>query len=225
MPKRSEAPPWLPDWHDTAGYPDPNSLPGTSARWRWRWEFQRRDPAYQRDWAERADHPRSFWHERYGLKDPVDPASPTASYLEWPLYWIQPHGAGDRTLAIRQRAGTVLIQLDLSRPLHPQFKGAEFSLQPWTVDEADLKKAEIVPGFLVMPNRRRGKGFYWRPNDWVRYLRLLDARARGASRAEIVGVLYPNLSNDYPERSQDNHWRDDRRRAGELLRGRHYTLF
>src|SRR5215472_15227298 len=50
------------------------------------------DPDYQDDWAERANRPAGVWHKRYGLTGPVDPASPMASFVGWPLYWVQPRG-------------------------------------------------------------------------------------------------------------------------------------
>jgi hypothetical protein len=215
-------PPWLPDWRDLTDYPDPKAALGTSSSHRWRWEFQRRDPDYQHDWAERTERPEGFWRERYGLTEPIDPASPRARFAGL-VYWVQPRGAGDRRLEITQAAGTALIQVDLTRPLMQQFRSAEFTLQPWTVDEADLMEPQVEAGFLVI-NNRRYKGFQWRPKDWLRYLRLLDAGASGASKDEVVGVLYPHLTNEYPERMQDIHLRDDRRTARKLLKNRKYTL-
>jgi hypothetical protein len=216
-------PPWLPDWRDATGYPDPKAPVGTSSSHRWRWEFQRRDPDYQRAWAERTNRPAGFWRQRYGLIKPVDPASPGASFVGWPVYWVQPRRAGDRRLEIIQGAGTALIQFDLTRPLSQQFKWAEFALQAWALDEADLRQPKVESGFIVISNRH-SKRFQSRPKHWLRYLRLLDANASGAPKHEIVHVLYPNLSNDYPERMQDTHLRDDRRAARRLIRDRKYTL-
>jgi hypothetical protein len=221
-PSDERPPPWLPDWRDVTGYPDPKAPIGTTSSQRWRWEFQRRDPGYQRDWTERTDRPAGFWRERYGLTKPIDPASPRASFAG-AVYWIQPRGAGDRRFVIVQGSGTALIQFDLTRPLMPQFKWAEFTLQPWMLDEADVREARVDAGFLVI-SARRYKGFQWRPRDWQRYLRLLDADASGASKDEIVDVLYPRLTNKYPERMQDSHLRDDRRAAWKLLKDRKFTL-
>jgi hypothetical protein len=77
-----ETPPaWLPDWRDPAAYPDPESRNGHNERHRWRWEFLRRNPLYRDDWIERASHPRGYWLEQYGLRDPVDPATAKAFFL------------------------------------------------------------------------------------------------------------------------------------------------
>jgi hypothetical protein len=218
-----QAPPWLPDWRNTTGYPEPKVPVGTSSSHRWRWEFQRRDPDYQCEWAGRANRSAEFWRERYGLIKPVDPASPKASFVAWPIYWIQPRGAGDLSFEIRQRAGTALIQFDLKRPLGPQFESAQFILQPWTLDEAD-EQAQEQSGFLLIC-KRGGKGFQWRPKDWLRYLRLLDAQASGAPKLEILAAFYPNISNEYPEYEQNTHLKNDLRAVRKLLRYRQYTLF
>jgi hypothetical protein len=207
-------PPWLSDWRGVAGYPDPDSPRGTSSRHRWRWEFLRRDPAYQHAWAESRDRPARFWHERYWLRywltDPVDPASPKAFFTTPRRYWFIPaRGENQNQTAhlevkqeIIQRAGTALVEFDLTRPLQPQIESVGWHLQAW-----------------VEERHRRGKGFQWRPKDWLRYLRLLDADASGAPKDEIVGVLYPTLTNEFPERQQDTHLRDDRRAALNLRDG------
>jgi hypothetical protein len=224
MPESATRPaPWLPDWRNGAGYPDPEAPMATTSRHRWRWEFQRRDPVYQRDWAERTDRPTDFWRRRYGLRAPLDPRYPTAFFVTDRRWLIVPPKKGDQKCEVTIRQGTALVEFDLTRPLRPQFKWAEFHLQAWVIDESDLRKSQIESGFSVK-RTRRGEGFQWRPKDWLRYLRLLDADASGASKDEIVGILYPKLTNKYPERTQDGHLTDDRQAARKLLRDRKYIL-
>lgn len=219
MPKSFDRPPpaWLPNWRDAAGYPDPDALPGTSARWRWRWEFLRRCREYQSDWTEQADHPAEFWRERYGLTKPVDPASPEASFVSPIRYWLQPLERGDRRLSITQRAGTALVRFDLTLPLQPQFESAAFALRAWSLDKSDLKRAKVEAGFLVISNRR--KGYQWRPSHWVRYLRLLDADATGAPTDEIGRILHPGLKNEPGVRELSYALRNDRCAARRLRDG------
>lgn len=220
MPKpfdRPPPPPWLPNWRDAAGYPDPDAPPGTSARWRWRWEFLRRFREYQSNWIEKADHPAEFWRERYGLRKPVDPASPHASFVSPVRYWIQPLEKGDRRLSITQREGTALVRFDLTLPLEPQLEWAEFTLRAWTVDESDLKDPQVEAGFLVISNRR--KGYQWKPSHWLRYLRLLDADAIGTPIGEIGRILHPGLKNERGVRALSYALRNDRRAARALRDG------
>lgn len=217
-------PSWLPDWRGLTGYPDPNTSFGTTSRYRWRWEFQRRDPDYHRDWAERADRPADFWRRRYGLQAPLDPGSPTASFAADRRYLIVPPQTTDQKCEITIRGGTALVEFDLTRPLQPQVKSAEFQLRAWTSNESDLRRPQVQDGFIVKRSRR-GKGFQLRPKDWLRYLRLLDADASGACKEEIGRVLYPNLTNESEQRMLDTHLRDDRSAVRKLLKDRKYTLF
>ena len=147
----SERPSWLPDWRDPANYPGPKtrSLP------RWWWEFQRRDPAYWRDWAERADRSASFWREQYGIPAPLDPASPTvalATDRRWLI--VPPQTKEDQTCEITIRAGTALVEINLTRPLEPQLKSVALTLQAWMLEESDLTQPRIEAGFLVKKPRR-----------------------------------------------------------------------
>ena len=211
-----ESPPlWLPDWHDASGYPDPGAPKGTTTCHRWRWEFMRRSRQYQSDWAERAARSAEFWRAQYRLMGPVDPESSRASFIGPVRYWIQPLRKGDRVFPIQQRAGTALIQVDLTLPLKPQFESAEFSLRPSTLDEADLKRAKVEGGFFVMSNR--SKGYQWKPTNWLRYLRLLDADSTGAPTNEIGRILHPGKKNEPGIRELSNLLRNDRSAAQRLL--------
>jgi hypothetical protein len=215
-------PRWLPDWRNASGYPDPDAPKGTTACARWRWEFLRRSRQYRSDWAERTARPPEFWRAQYLLMDPVDPASPRASFIGPVLYWCRPLARGDQTLTIQQRAGTALIQVDLTLPLQPQFKSAEFALRPYTLDEVDLKRAKIEAGFFVMSNRR--KGYQWKPVDWLRYLRLLDADSTGASTDEIGRILHPGKQNAPGSRELSYLLRNDRLAARRLCDGRYRLI-
>jgi hypothetical protein len=222
-----EQPPrWLPDWRDAAAYPTPGSPSWISAN-QWRWEFQRRDPAYQRDWVEFTklaaiygidpDTPAGDLKmrlgprfkalvDKYGMLKPIDPASPSPPlFVQVRRLAISPPGQPIEMKAIRLEEGTALVQIDLRQPLAPQLTKTRGRLLALT---ADWKPARLAQ---------------WRPERWLTYLRLLDADACAATKDEISRVLYPNLENDYPHRNLDARLRDDRRAAQKLCRGDGYT--
>jgi hypothetical protein len=78
------------------------------------------------------------------------------------------------------------VIFDLSQPLDPQLKAVGVSLRKY--QEHYIEKREITK--TVTRHH---------VNNWVRYLRALDAQATGASLDAIAEVLLPQHSNTYPE--------------------------
>jgi hypothetical protein len=208
------APAWLPDWHWFAGYPD-------STLWyskpQWAWEFLRRDRAFQKDWAEGnsdlrttagslpAGPPFRAIADKYNLHKPKNPASPSPPVFVTvcsapPIIFPGKH-------CVRVDESEVLIRLDKHLPLKPQLaRATRWLLQ---MDEG-LKHCQ--------------RAFQWRPKDWLRYLRLLDAIASEAPRGEILEKLYCGLYgnpkrglSEYEQRLQ--RFKDDRRAAKRLCCG------
>src|ERR1700739_3527049 len=88
-------PPWLPDWLDQSQYPS------DTTRLEWAWQFLRRNPEYQRFWAEL-------------IKPQYDPA-----HVDWSLQRaaVRARRVSDRVRpSLHQHAGNYLLE-----PFREQF--------------------------------------------------------------------------------------------------------
>lgn len=191
------------DFRESKHYAAPRSVS------RWRWEFLRRSEEYQRKadqhgWAPNVT-PDASCHE-FGLRRYYDYRSPYQlgmAYSE-PGYrihlptlddlkrWRELPGF-DAYRALRRVLGTLtelqdgvsaLLVVDRSLPLSMQFDRLE----------EQLKASAKFSGEKFVFQRER-------PADWLKYLRILDGQASGASLDEIACAVYPEASNVYPDYS------------------------
>ena len=123
----------------------------------------------------------------------------TASRKQWLQYceWVIenlgsefPHGGTER----------LLIAFDLRYPIEPQIAGAKAHLKD--------RQAKLKSDGAIDPQRAHSK----RPDDWLNYLRALDAVANNVKVNDIVSALLPDdawlntLDNDYKPKKAVEKW-------------------
>jgi hypothetical protein len=146
--------------------------------------------------------------EKYQLLRPVDPASPIApEYKQWRGMMYAIPGLETHVARTKLKERIVFVQFDLDEPPEPQFRLAEAH-------------------FIKLAERRnlRKRRAQWQPEHWLRYLRLLDAAATGATREQIASVLYPLLRDDHDRRTLHHHLTKDRSRARGMCDGGYRRL-
>jgi len=74
---------------------------------------------------------------------------------------------------------------DLTRPLKPQFINAQRFLLEYQSEQINEGKIHVT---MVKKHK----------DNWIEYLRILDAKAENVSNEEIARVMFPNLKNEYP---------------------------
>lgn len=192
----------VPDWRDASAY-------GAQPDWnvnRWRWEFLRRrndlrDEFDEKCEAEFADTMKRF-HETPEHFDGspyrpdergfhifsrlIAPDCPLLQPLPNPRIGDQPYFAiswtdGVGTGAFYKReppAGHLRVDFDLSKPIEPQLRAAKKLL-------------------LTSQVKHAGKAIQIRhhPDKWPTYLRVIDARADGASWSMVAGILPSTVSS------------------------------
>jgi hypothetical protein len=84
--------------------------------------------------------------------------------------------------AHRYPPGTMLVVVDTTMPLEPQFSEAQRTIN------------EILAERGRQPALRKN-----RIREWRAYLRVLDARAAGATDDEIATEVYPDSGNSYED--------------------------
>jgi hypothetical protein len=215
------APAWLPDWTDATVYP----VLGKTPIKLWGWEFLRRNPAYQQDWetelapliaarGKAFDRTKSgeykfarwltYWNSpagnpfvhvgfKYGLARAEDPAFANPriapSSAGGGFFLTCPPGLSEYIAQVSIKRNEIYVKFDLDVDLFSQMEAAKFA----------LKKEAF--GIKFKTWRRREE-------DWLDYLRVLDAEAVEADRGKIGDVLYPNLRNDYPDYRRQERLRD-----------------
>jgi len=213
-----DIPAWLPNWREQNEYPSPS----TASRLEWAWQFLRRNPEYQQAWEQhirphydpsdlseaidsksshmrlrRLDRPqleetRVFQEQfRIGTHPPPAPSEPTAKLGFVAIRYAEIRG--EYTPRIPPGDDQVLMLFHLNLSIERQF--------------ADARK-------LLTSLRRRQ--FHASFDQYQRYLRLLDAKAVGASNADIAQVLYPTVENIFPAYDAKNRIRRDMRIARRL---------
>jgi hypothetical protein len=236
------APSWLPSWTNQTKYP------AKASRLDWAWEFLRRNPEYQKLWSQLIapnydprhvtmnlkrtpalaqkvydrvrtpikksfrDYPFDRFRAQFGIISvPLNPSErkarilfATIRYARKPLKrgGMPPGWTYSVPTALQDHE--VLVWFDLRRPIEWQLKTAKKVL----TEQIKEEKLEGVPF-----------QFRFRPQQYVRYLRLLDAKAAGVKDAFVAGVLYPGIKNTYPDYAGSRKVRDDRKIAERL---RHY---
>lgn len=99
----------------------------------------------------------------------------------------------------------VSIVFDITRPLKPQFAYAQKILLETQKDQAREGKISISK-----VNKHK--------DNWIEYLRILDAKTENISNEEIARVMFPNLSNEYPGYAGNEKVRKSLKRAEHLTR-------
>ena len=193
-----DVPGWLPNWLEKTGYPSPS---GTS-RLEWAWQFLRRNTAYQLAWEQhiqadydpseiaelmdrkrrlkrvgrvQLDETRHFWERfRISTYPPPAPSEPTAKLGFGAIRYAQkPAKLKAYAPKISLEDNEILVLFDLTQSIEHQLD--------------DTK--ELLASFT--PPRK----FRARVLQYQRYLRLLDAKAVGASNKVIAPVLYPTAKD------------------------------
>jgi hypothetical protein len=197
----------IPDWRN--GYPDVEALsPEQVAA-----EFLRRNRIYQRWWRDHVDEDgylKPFDREdlnRFGLAFPIgiDGMASLTFFLPTAARYLR-----GSTSSLSE--SDVAVVIDLSLPLDEQIVVAAEDLKGLQLHR--IKLGKITPRGTKQVRRQ----------NYVLYLRLLDAEACGATDGEIGEVLYPELNNDYPECRRTKRLSDDRKVAHELRDGGYVRL-
>jgi hypothetical protein len=220
-----DIPAWLPNWREQSEYPSPS---GTS-RLEWAWQFLRRNAEYQQAWEQHTpphydpsdlseaidskssrmplrrlgrpqlEETRVFQEQfRIGTYPPPAPSEPTAKLGFVAIRYAEIRGEYTPRIPLGDDQLLVLFHLNLS--IERQV--------------ADARK--------LLTSLRRGQ-FRASVDQYQRYLRLLDAKAVGASNADIAQVLYPGVKNIFPDYDAKNRIRKDMRIA-KRLRDHDYWL-
>lgn len=90
------------------------------------------------------------------------------------------HSVLGQITAVQQKGG-VFISIDLNLPLEIQFQKIK----------KILKDKDLITISKTISNVR--------PNEWLTYLRILDAYAEGEEIDVICSIIYPEKSNEYPD--------------------------
>jgi hypothetical protein len=183
-------PSWLPDWKDKSQYPDPKKTTPTM----WAWEFLRRSPAYQEFWNDHLSgkfkFPSKVLREKFGIISPTV-MPPSFSAHKGGFFGFENTGVivlaipqmpdGIPFPTIKLEKNETALVFNLSLPTAPQLKRAA----KWLDAEAEhMKKAGVIVP-VKTPSRPR-------VSKYQEYLRVLDARACGASYGEILKEAFKN---------------------------------
>jgi hypothetical protein len=206
----------LPDWTKEGEYPNKDK----TEIWEWAWEFLRRWPEYRNFWTEKVkpftgangfihrDAAGNFWPHldelisRFGVDLPSPPQSSTPSKFVSSQISFVPYDGSRDFQRLQLKENQIAIIIDLARPLPTQFKRA-------------YKSAETQQKSL----KSRLKRARSRATGYVTYLRILDGGEAGARSTEIADLLFPKVSNDYPENKRLKVSYDSREAAQNLRDG------
>jgi hypothetical protein len=211
----------IPDWTKEDEYPNR----GKTKIDKWAWEFLRRWPEYRNFWTGKVkpfigangfihrDAAGNFWPyrdelvARFGVDLPSPPQDSVPSYfVSSSLRFFQYDGRDFQRIQLKKCEIAVVI--DLARPLPTQFERA--------------RKCAKEQQKLLKPNGL--KHARSRARVYITYLRILDGEEAGAPSAEIADLLFPKVSNDYPEHKRLNVFYDSRKAAKKLRDGGYRAL-
>jgi hypothetical protein len=169
----------------------------------------RRNPRYQQDWAEKAeavvtstgafdnsliskelDAEITKIEQKYGImmaQDPREGRWPAAFRCEFVTTYECPWFLDSVRWAIQVDPDELFVKFNLKRPIGDQIE----VVRRWIENH---QRCLVNLGRIPKPRQTRN----WR-DKWPMYLRVLDARAAGASLNEIAGVLFPDMPNLYPQ--------------------------
>ena len=209
-PKLADLRSVIPNWRDPSAYPDTKGLsPSQLAA-----EFLRRNRDYQSWWQDQldADETGSITKldfeglKRFGLALPIgtDGIAHLAFFLPTAARIL--NGS-----ALREN--DVAYVFDLSLPLDEQIAVAARDLK-------GFQQHRIKQGNTISAQGTKQV----RTQNYVLYLRILDAEVSGATDAEIGAAFYPELDDDYPDRRRTKRLSDDRKVAHRLRDGGYLRL-
>lgn len=211
----------VPNWRDPDGYP---TRPDELHLEQWRWEFLRRRADYREAWLNAEPDPKlraglRYWPQsqpRFGLHIMYDPREPLPTWKPFHAHFrhesydagsyttfqeivdgIEEMGMeGFRKMAERLGDNIWLYDFDIREPIKPQIRKAESRL-------SDLVEFKRETENFEPPRQRRIKD-----NNWPQYLRVLDARAEGATFSEIGKVVLaissdPDYDHEAASRAQE----------------------
>lgn len=99
----------------------------------------------------------------------------------------------------------ISIVFDITRPLKPQIANAQKVL-------LENQKNQVKEGKIRVNTVRKHK------DNWIEYLRILDAKAEKVKNNEIARDMFPNLSNEYPDYQGNQKVRKSLKAAEYLIK-------
>ncbi len=238
----------VPDWLRPQDYPAPRG----AAKATWAWEFLRRNKEYRAVWLYMesfngrigCDQTGKFWRyyremrEKFGIVDPCNPRQNNwipafsdlgTTYVEAPaLRWerlpcddpagssgfVRPSRANLSKETILENSRFTLswfeigFAIDLRLPLDGQFKAIRKLAEE---DQLALKKAG-----RINPKTARTS------DQYVRYLRILDAEDAGVKRSVVMDALFADIENGYSAGRLRSKAFDNARTEAQRLRDSGY---
>lgn len=214
---------------------------------KWAWEFLRRNPAYIEEWEkelplelerrkkllsdpETKDAPylegykkntpesshfiipgRSLdkYFKKWGMLNLVNPAqdnpfpNPFNQFMSFQYGNVQGGNMGNIKKIFL--GNYISIVYDITHPLKPQIANAQKIL-------LEIQKDKVKEGKTLINRPKKHK------DNWIEYLRILDANAENVSNEEIARVMFPLLSNDYPSYAGNEKVRKSLKRAEYLTK-------
>ena len=169
------------------------------------WEFLRRNEKYQIDYSDK-----TVSLEKYYLAERVDPETDKFEIK----YWRKPYSVAygtykDCTIKIKSWEAAIIV--DQRFPLSKQVKKAIKDLELYI----DINKIFGRPLPIVRPEIG---------SEYIRYLRVLDARKKAARPKDIGLNIFPNVSNNPDDRQRDRSVRDAIKAANDLCGGDYQKL-
>lgn len=156
----------------------------------------------------------SKYADKWQLTTLIDPARSTlpdgarswklaagVSYLRWSFE------ADQQQAMVLEQPAQLIVRVDLRVPRERLIEAITTVI--------DGARAELR---IEAPERRN------RPENWITYLRILDADETGATDDDICTALWPDLSNAYPERAATKQLSKARRAARALRDGGYLAL-
>jgi hypothetical protein len=185
----------------------------------WAWEFLRRSTAYRKFWQEKIQPlidkgawPRQLLIAQFGVSLPSPPwiRTPPAFVAEG-TYLL----SNDETGLLQRiplEDNHIAIVIDLTRPLEGQFQRA------FEVAKGDQQIAQRKGDQQIAQRKVR-----IRADNYVRYLRVLDADEARARPGTIAGLLYPDLDGP-PQNNRLQALYEDRKVARRMRDGGYRLL-
>ena len=233
---------WRPDWRNESMYPDPEK----TTRLQWAWEFLRRNPEYQQLWSARIAPKYDPVHVDISLEriGPNATTQPMTTRVRTPLnehggfHDLRPFRDRFRITTVRQNPSEseAKVRFDAQFIRYadgPMPRGPRNGI-PTTLHEcealvwfdlqlpldAQLQNAKELLSRLLKQKQRTLKNipfsFRCRSEKYPRYLRLLDAKTAASADSEVAKVIYPRLSDEYPDYFGRHRVREDRAAAERL---------
>jgi Uncharacterized conserved protein (DUF2285) len=144
--------------------------------------------------------------EKFGVDLPSHPQSATPAIFTatWTT-WVDNDGEEFQRISLKEHQ--VAIVIDLARPLKTQFEWARKSAER-------EQKFRQQAGEIILKRARS------RAENYVSYLRILDAREAGAKKKDIADLLFPRLTEECAQDRID----DDQGVARKLRDGGYRSL-